>query len=79
MAIALKKKDCHQYQKKKRVEIIKKCDIFIPKDARVCFNHIENGTWDDFVPEHSDYTQNQMEDMISLLQSEYNIHNTKQN
>lgn len=70
--VCIERTNLFALSKEKRFEIVKKHGIFVPKDARVCLNHIETGSWQDFVPEELNYTQNQMEDLIALLRSENN-------
>lgn len=52
---------------KKRYEVLKIHRIYIPKRSKICQNHLDNGTWHDFINLEFKYTKEYIEDMIDLL------------
>lgn len=53
--------------KEKRYEILKKNRIYIPKRAKICDYHHQNGDWENYVNLEFKYSRDQIEDMIDLL------------
>lgn len=55
--------------KEKRENILRNQRVFISEQSRFCKNHCENGLWDDCALFCSNYSVNQIEEMVDLLRN----------